>query len=195
MEEGKGESMPTVIRLLLSVVGVGAMFALGRLVRAQIDSQGVGVKNAKGRPRLRALPSPAVPEEDKVEVRDEVNPNRILIHVSPVEAYDHARKLEYPEGILFGLGLQMSVIIDEPGEFFGLRVEHEGELYGTALVHFEEIPGKAGGTEVSVSVKYKHDFGVYSKKAIEEGVNAELALYLNHLKEACEKHSADKAAI
>lgn len=190
MEDDKSGTMSAPLRLLLSVIGVGAMYALGRVVRSQLTKRvGSGAaKAASGRPKLRALPSPVVAEEVVETPAEEVDPNRVMIYVPPAAVYEHARKLEYIDGLLIGIGLEVSVIIDQPGEFFGIRVEHEGEMYGTALVHFEEIPGKKGGTEVSVNVKYKHDFGVYSKAAIEAGVNKEVALYLHHLKEECEKN-------
>jgi hypothetical protein len=182
MEDEQSLGMSAPMRLLISIAGVGAMFALGRFVRTMLQ------KRAEEITEVVVVPVEAPMTE------------RILIHSEPQEVYEHARRLEYfdcemidpvsaqlvvaHEGNDYRFALH--VIADQPGEFFGLRVEHDDELYGTCLVRFEDIPGREAGTIVSVSTKYKHQFEPGMMKTITTAVAREVDQYLHKLKDSCD---------
>jgi hypothetical protein len=190
MEKERSLGMSRPMRLLASIAGIGAMFALGRMARAALDKR---------------------TENSDVVVRpaDAPTTERILIHIEPQRVYEHARQLEYFDCEMLdptsarlvvahegkNLTFDLEVIADQPAEFFGMRVEHDGELYGTCLVRFEDVPGREPGTVVSISMKYKHEFSPDSMKTITSVVAREIDAYLHKLKDSCESEVIASSAL
>lgn len=177
-------------RWLVSVIGVSAAFVAGRFVASAIS-------------RMRE-------EQLNDEVRLETPANEsIAINAEPEQVYAIARRFDYFKQFLFGIdgielrnpsqvrllvaesghdyALDLEVIADQPGEFFGLRVEHDGKLYGTFLVRCEPAVGAHHGTVVSVATRYKIELPVALMNEIKPVVAREIDVYLGHLKEKCEE--------
>lgn len=194
MQNRNSAEMNAPMRLFVSAVGIVAMFGLGRVVaqafRRHSDEAAEFVAPVQ------------VPVTESIVIRGE-----------PDEVYEQARQLEYFDQFLFGVdefklinptnaqlvvahggheyAFRLEVIADEPGEFFGFRVEHNGELYGTCLVRFEPLVGGEMGTMVSASTKYKHQFAPDTMLLIARVVSREIDAYLRNLKDSFERSAAE----
>lgn len=216
-EDKRSEGMSLPVRLLISAVSVGAMYGLGRLVRTKLSAtpQPKGARKYLGKPKLRQIirepeaPQvvPAAPEFD----------DRVVVPGDAEDVYDQARQLEYFDQFLFGVdefklvnpgsaqlqvaaggrefAIELEIITETRGEFFGLRIESGGELYGTCLVRFEEQLTKPISTAVSVSVKYKHKFDELTQKSIEQVVSKEIHTYLHNLKSMLESREPQSESV
>jgi hypothetical protein len=187
------------MRLLISIVGISAAFVLGRLIAGSFNNR-----------RLHVAPSAADDENEEVELVTPAN-DSVVIEGEPEEIFQTARTLEYFNQFLFGVdeiqlnnpssarlvvaqdgteyNLDLEIIAEQPGEFFGLRVEHKGLLYGTCLVRFERT-GRRALTQVSVQTRYKTVMPTEMMNDIKAVVAREVDTYLTHLKERCEAQSA-----
>jgi hypothetical protein len=166
-----------ILRLLLSALGVFAMFFAGRMVRSGWEARRLPGK-AGGSVGLKPVADlPAEPSEPKLL-------ESIVIAAPAQEVYDHARRMEYFDRYLHSL--TVDVIADQPGEFFGLRVEHNGELYGTVLLRFEEMPGRNAGTQASITSKLKHEMPPAQLYKLQPLIAQEIDTYLRFLKQECE---------
>jgi hypothetical protein len=194
MAKSNSGPIGTAAQLLISVVGVGAMFALGRMVARVLEK--------------RAEEFSVFPASFDTPVSE-----RIIVISDPLEVYEQARRLDYFDQFLFGVdefklinpqnaqllvahngkeySFSLEVIADQPGEFFGVRIEHDGELYGTCLVRFEQLPGREAGTIVTVSTKTKHEFPSAIQKEIADVVAREIDAYLHNLQDTCEMKIAE----
>jgi hypothetical protein len=166
-----------ILRLLLSALGVFAMFFAGRMVRSAWEARRVPGE-AGGSPVLKPVADlPAEPAEPKLL-------ESIVIQAPTQSVYDRARGMAYFDRYLHSL--TVDVIADQPGEFLGVRVEHNGELYGTVLVRFEEMPGRNAGTQASVTTKWKHEMPPAQLYKLQPLIAQEIDTYLRHLKQECE---------
>ncbi len=187
--------MSGATRFWISLIGISFTFALGR-----VFAQALG----------RLL---AVPEEKMVEIANRPTES-VTISADPSDVYKVARQLEYFDRFLFGVdkfnlinpstarlvvgeggneyGLHLEVIADQPGEFFALRIELNGRLYGTCAVRFDGLPGNTG-TTVSVLTKYKMRLPDGAMNAVRPVVSREVDVYLRNLKRLCELTVAEPA--
>lgn len=174
-------------RWFVSLLGVGAAFALGRFVAGAIRERR---------------------EDDNEEVILQIPAaQQIKIDAELKEVYSTARRLEYFNQFLFGVDhielidlaaaklkvsangkdyeIDLQIIADQENEFFALRVEHEGVLYGTCLLRFESDPH--GGTQVSTVTRYKVQLPTPLMNDVKAVVAREVDVYLQHLKTMCEQ--------
>lgn len=188
--------MTRTTRLLLSLLAVGGMFALGRVV-ARLLRSGV----------LDDLLDSTTPVEE-IELQTPLG-EEIEIYADPNTVYLNARELQYFKQFLFGVQdmetndgkaaklivtedgkqypIDLYVIADQPGEFLGFRIEYEGQLYGTCLMKFEPATVRGGGTKVTVSSKYKIQLPTPLMNEVKAVVAREIDVYLHALKEAVER--------
>lgn len=196
MQNRDSVEMNAPMRLFVSAVGIASMFGLGRVVARAL------------RRRSEEAAEFVEPMSTQVPVTES-----IVIRGEPEEVYEQARQLEYFDQFLFGVGgfrlinptsaqllvtyngheyaFRLQVIADEPGEFFGFRVEHHGELYGTCLVRFEPLVAGEMGTMVSASTKFKHQFAPDTMSVIARVVSREIDAYLRNLKDSFERSAAE----
>lgn len=182
-------------RLFISIVGVSLTFVLGltvaQLMRKSRDRQKEGTVDIVNRPA-----------------------DSVVISADPNDVYRVARQLEYFDRFLIGVdkfklvnpsvaklvvteggkeyALGLEVIADQPGEFFALRIEFNGGLYGTCAVRFESLPAN-NGTTVSVHTRYKVQLSEKAMSLIRPTVSREVDVYLHNLKRLCEQTLTERA--
>lgn len=155
-------------------------------------------------PHKLKLVSVPVPETPTAQIKIRKPDGRLFIEAPPESVYAIARRFEYFDQ-LFASGtnlmgenaaklivvegernfeLEFYVIADSPGEFVGMRVEHEGTLYGTCLVRFDQTAGNLG-TFAEISIKFKN-VTPDILPAVSESAQRIIEHYLANLKSRCE---------